>query len=816
MMDPILDSFTEMVESIGRRAPKIPFISNLTGTWITADQAQDPGYWRRHLRSTVHFARGLQELLRAPEAIFLEIGPGNTLQTLARQQPGQSPDQFMLASMRSPQEQQADVAFLLSAISQLWLHGAHINWKAFFAHEHRKRLELPTYPFERQSYWIGPAASSHEPALKKRDISNWFYRPCWKPAVADRAGHPQGAKGRWLLFCDGLSLGEEMAAQLRASGCDVTMVFPADRFVRTGPDAYGICADKAADYHAMCKEFCAGGNDPLVIAHLWSVTPAESSDTFDQLQRLGFYSLLYLAQALEKEAVKAQIQLAFISTHLQPVLGDEPLCPPKATALGCCKVLPQEYPNLRCRAIDVALEPHGESKLAEQLIHELTSEPFEAVAAYRKGRRWVQHFEVGPLAKVAKPRLIRDNGVYLITGGLGNIGLVVADSLARSATGLKLILTGRSAFPDRENWEQWISAQGPDDPVSRKIRRLLALEELGTRINVVSADSSDYDQMKLAIEQAEKVFGPINGVIHGAGNTSADGFRAASQVDRATAEGQFRPKIQGVVVLEKLLQGKSPDFCLMLSSISGVLGGLGLLPYASANLFLDTFAARQNQVGSVPWISVNWDAWQFPADEQAYRNSVPNWTEYILPSEGGDAFRRLLDGKPGNIAVSVTELQGRLDKWVKLQSLHETPIATSKPGSLHGRPNLSSQYVAPRTQTEQAVAAAWENLLGVAPIGVHDRFFELGGHSLLAIQLIAKIRETFQVEVPPQRVFEAPTVAQFAASIEADIKAAKEHQERQEEERMSELLDLVEGLSEEQVAEMLANPNQLAMGQAHG
>jgi acyl carrier protein len=166
--------------------------------------------------------------------------------------------------------------------------------------------------------------------------------------------------------------------------------------------------------------------------------------------------------------------------------------------------------------------------------------------------------------------------------------------------------------------------------------------------------------------------------------------------------------------------------------------------------------------------------------------------------------------------VSVTDLQQRLAKWVKLESLHQPPASgSSATSSVHQRPNLSSQYVAPRTETEKTVAKAWEQLLGVSPIGIHDKFFELGGHSLLAIQLIAKIRESFRIELPPQRLFEAPTVAQFAATIEADVQAMKEHEARQEETRVAELLDLVEGLTEEQVAEMLANGQGLEE-QAHG
>jgi acyl carrier protein len=213
---------------------------------------------------------------------------------------------------------------------------------------------------------------------------------------------------------------------------------------------------------------------------------------------------------------------------------------------------------------------------------------------------------------------------------------------------------------------------------------------------------------------------------------------------------------------------------------------------------------------------VNWDAWQFPADENGFKKTVPNWREYILPSEGVEAFSRILERAPGQIVVSATKLDERLMKWVNLESLHESPGGAT-PASVHPRPNLSSQFVAPRTPVEVKVAAVWENLLGITPIGVHDKFFELGGHSLLAIQLISKIREVFRVEVSPQRLLEAPTVAQFSAAIETDLNAAKEQEQPTEEERMAKMLDLVEGLSDQEVAEFLADPERLAKRMAaHG
>ncbi|MEG4999075.1 type I polyketide synthase [Microcoleus sp. B4-D4] len=154
MMEPILEPFTEMVKKVKLNAPKIPYISNVTGNWITATEATNPNYYAQHLRQTVRFADGLQQLLKDPNQILLEVGPGRTLNTLAKQHPNKASGQIVLSSLRHPQDQNSDVAFLLTTLGKLWLGGVQIDWSKFYADEQRYRLPLPTYPFERQRYWI--------------------------------------------------------------------------------------------------------------------------------------------------------------------------------------------------------------------------------------------------------------------------------------------------------------------------------------------------------------------------------------------------------------------------------------------------------------------------------------------------------------------------------------------------------------------------------------------------------------------------------------------------------------------------------------
>lgn len=156
MMEPILKPFTQLMEKVNLQPPQFPYISNVTGTWIAAEQATDPYYWAKHLRSTVRFAEGLQQLFQKPEQILLEIGPGRSLSTLAKQHSHKSTEQIVLTSTRHPQEHQADVEVLLTTLSRLWLAGVEINWSEFYRPQQPGRVPLPTYPFERQRYWIAP------------------------------------------------------------------------------------------------------------------------------------------------------------------------------------------------------------------------------------------------------------------------------------------------------------------------------------------------------------------------------------------------------------------------------------------------------------------------------------------------------------------------------------------------------------------------------------------------------------------------------------------------------------------------------------
>jgi acyl carrier protein len=288
---------------------------------------------------------------------------------------------------------------------------------------------------------------------------------------------------------------------------------------------------------------------------------------------------------------------------------------------------------------------------------------------------------------------------------------------------------------------------------------------LGSEVLVIRADVADLSAMESALDQACKRFGRIHGVIHGAGNIGAEAFFAIDEADRGRCERQFQSKVRGLMVLEQVLRDKNLDFVVLLSSISSVLAGLGYIAYSAANIFMDAFAHRCNQTGTVPWISINWDTWDFREDafdDPAYLA--------MNAEEGVEAFRRILCAALlPQVVVSAGDLAARIDQWISFRVRREAQGAKEKQSArLHSRPELAHPYIAPRSDLERAIAEIWQSTLGVVQVGVTDDFFvDLSGSSLIATQLVAQLRNRFQIELPLRRFFEEPTVGRLAVAIGA-------------------------------------------------
>lgn len=796
MMESILEPFTDRVRQVKLNAPAIPFLSNVTGAWQNGGPATDPTYWSRHLRQTVRFADGLGNLLQDAERIFLEVGPGHTLNALVRQHPSQIGNQVVLSSLPPARDGHTDTEFLLNSVGKFWLAGGQIDWARFYAGEQRRRIPLPTYPFERQRYYLEPKNSypqeGHKPRSfgKRADVADWFYLPSWRQFDLPHLTKPEQQLPEdrsWLIFCDESGVGEALAQRLVQRGKEIVVVHAGEQLRRTADRAYTLDPAQKNSYDALLKELVSRDIKFTKVIHLWTLDKsAVETESFEQAQQSGLYSLLFLTQALAEQSLTNSLEFVVVTDSVQEVNGEESLRPDQATVLGACKVIPQEYPEITCRTIDVVSHIRNAvpTQLIDQLLDELTEKVSERVVAYRGRHRWIQSFEPLRLEQGsgAQARL-SDGGVYLITGGLGGVGLILAQHLARTHKA-KLALLGRSGLPASDAWAQWLEEHDDDDNVSRKIRKVRELEAAGAEVLLLRADVSNEEQMFAAVARTVERFGRIDGVIYGAA-AGAGTDKEIRETMPADCMVQFQAKAQGLLVLEKVLQGRDYKFCLMLSSLSSILGGMTFAAYAAANIFMDTFVRKVNQSHPETWLTVNWDGWNLDEEVRpgAKLRAGTNDTA-INPEDGGEALERILSiGPIPQILVSTSDLYARMERWLSFEdSQTAVTIEKSEIAVLHPRPNLLNAYVAPSNELEQDLAETWQELLGIEQVGINDNFFELGGHSLLATMVLSRLRKEFGVELPLRSFFESPTVSGLALII------AQRVIENQDEQSIAQLL----------------------------
>jgi len=797
MMEPMLAEFQSHLAKVHLHPPQIPYISNVSGNWITPAEAIDPAYWVRHIRQTVRFSDGIQQLFHNPSQILLEVGAGKTLSTLVRRHSQKPLAQIVLNSLRHPQEQSSDFTYLLNTLGQLWLGGISVDWTAFYRDQWRHRLPLPTYPFERQRFWISPPARAKttSPITEQRlNLDSWFYTPFWKSAIANPTKPQKSEKDFWLVFLDPSPWSDLLLQKLRQTQPNlITVATGTTEFTPLDTNSYSINPNSANAYGALLDDVMQRARRPSRILHFWNVTAVKENPSLEDTLSRGFYSLLYLAQALGKYSWennwenhgKQGLQISVISNQIQAVTEDESLQPAKATVLGACKVIPKEYPQIQCQSIDIVLPVNHEQshdRWIDQAIAEL-AEPIESpIVAYRGNRRWLPTYEPVLLAKQLDPPRLTQGGVYVITGGLGGLGLVLAEHLAKTLQA-KLLLIGRSAIPERSQWTSWLENHAIDDRTSQQILKLQEIEATGAEVLAIAADVTNLSQMQVAIAQAEQQWGQIQGVFHTAG---VAGGGAIQQKSSAEAAKVMAPKIQGTLVLEQIFQDQPLDFFVLYSSLTAVLGAFGQVDYCAANAFLDAYTYAHNLKKTKFVTSINWNAWRdvgmavnTKSSSSKFQSLQQESLKYaIAPLEGVEALTRILGSTLSQAIVTPQSLDSLWEQTSAFIDPQSSDLTNESPTSqLYPRPRLNSIYVAPSNDTEKAIASIWQQLLRIDKVGINDNFFELGGDSLLGVQLIARLNKELNAQVAAHSLYQAPTVSSIAEIIapssdqDASIKA---------------------------------------------
>ncbi len=650
MMEPILAEFRDLVAGVQRHAPSAAFLSNVTGTWMTAEDATDPSYWAKHLREAVRFGDCVATLLSDGDWLLVECGPGRQLAGLARMH---TPREAIapLASLPAPGEKKTDLETLYAAAGQLWTAGIALNAKTFG--DHGYRVPLVPYPYERKRYWVDPIIPEgmDEPRpepIGPRSVDQWFTLPVWKQTLA-AARVPAAAK--YLVFSAGQA-GDQLAKELRAAGSQVIEIKPSSGYAEE-PGRFHVRPGERADYDSLVSTLAAQEDPPAHVVHAWTLDDdpaAGDPDRAWQAQDNGFFSLLNLVQAVAAAQLTVHIDVLTIGT--QDVTGTDATRPEHATVAGIAKVVPLESPTVTVRHIDL-----GATSDLKAAFGELASETGAVSVALRAGRRWVQDYEQAHVPETEQTGL-RHLGVYLITGGLGGLGITLAEDLAEKFAA-RLVLLARSPLPAREEWNNYVSIHGASDRIGRAITAVRRMEAAGAQVLVLAADVTRVSDLQAVRERTLAEFGRLDGIIHAAG---VAGGGMAEVKERAVAETVLAPKVRGTLALQQVFADLPMDFVALFSSVTAVAGGFGQVDYCAANNFLDSFA-RGAHGFNAQVTSMNWGGWL----------EVGMAAEVVAPQ----AFRAL---QRGDRVAAV-----------------EHPVITSRHTGEAGQPGWASGVVAPAT-----------------------------------------------------------------------------------------------------------------------
>ncbi|MBS2023574.1 MAG: SDR family NAD(P)-dependent oxidoreductase, partial [Deltaproteobacteria bacterium] len=580
MVDAILPEFEAQCRRTRFSPPKLAFISNVTGARVQPHEVTDPQYWVRHLRQPVRFFEGIRAITDEPGRLLLEVGPGRTLSSLARQAGAGEAEQ----SLRHPQDAQDDAAVLLHTLGRLFCRGLTLDWDAL-DDTPRARVPLPTYPFEGKRHWVEPQEQAQPAASmgKRAAIDDWFAAPAWLPAAPPI---PETSRaGPWLLFDAGDALGDAVAHALL--GSLVVRVRPGKRFQKN-TDGYLARAGDRDDLDALFTDLRSRGLEPQHVLHLTGASVTERGAAGFEAVFRHYEGLVFLAQQLAVSAIPARLVIA---TSGATGVSEVPAAPEQALLFGPARVISRELPHVSSVAVDLGelpRKPPALASLADALLAEALGGDRARVIALRHGRRFIEAIAPLHLPQPARAASWAKDGTrILITGGLGGLGLTVAQHAARNAK-VKLALLGRNA-PDVHQRDQ-----------------VRALEALGAEVLTLQADVSDKASLRAAIAQARQRFGGIDVVLHAAG-TLRDLPLAARGAD--TGRPALATKALGALLLDELLADAPPALFVSFSSVSALLGLPGQIDYTAANACLDALA-QAHSGGRTRAVSINWNAWQ--------------------------------------------------------------------------------------------------------------------------------------------------------------------------------------------------------------
>ncbi|ARV58018.1 short-chain dehydrogenase [Nostocales cyanobacterium HT-58-2] len=767
LMQPMLAKFRQVASEIAFSIPQLKLISNLTGELAT-DEIATPEYWCRHILSPVQFAAGMKTLLQEYE-VFLEIGSKPTLLGMGRQCVLEEGQQVWLPSLRPGL---GDWQQLLQSLGELHVRGVTVNWKSFDQDYQRRRVCLPTYPFQRERFWIEtadkvplPKILNPQPQGKNTrnfpDTSNWLYQIAWqRQALNVNNQSPEAQKpGSWLIFADEGGMGQKLAHLLEERGENCTIVTAGAGYERLKQEHYQIYSSNPEDFQRLLQNI--GQCQPPLrgVVYLWGFNEAS---VLNPPQEQHCCNALYLIQALVQTKWSESSRLWLVTQGAQAVGTLLPLQVQQSALWGLGRVIALEHPEFRCSRLD--LDPSAAQNQVSNLLTELLAQDKEDQVAYRNGARYVARLvqHLSNESAINHTKVVHENNSYLITGGLGALGLKLAQWLVQKGA-QHLVLTGR---------------HGPSQAAQGEISKL---EQAGAQILVVAADVSKQDDVNRLLAEVKNSMPSLRGIFHAAG-VLQDGMLLGQTKESFTKV--MAPKVAGAWNLHTLTQDLELDFFVCFSSVSALLGSPGQGNYAAANAFMDALAHHRRALG-LPGVSINWGPWRDAgmADALSSREQA-RWVEQGISTISLEPGLQILEDILNQDVAQVGVLSVNWSKFLRqLPQNLEFPFLEVFASQLEPAQAIKSEFL---QQLEAAGVKEKRSLLlthvrsliakvldlkSSEEIDPYQGFTDLGMDSLMAVELKNRLQTSLECSVPASLVFDYPTVAALVDYLAGQILA---------------------------------------------
>ena len=781
LMEPMLDQFESVAAGATFRKPAVPMISNVSGQFIEASDIGRAAYWRRHIRESVRFADGVRTLLSDGQRTFLEIGPTPTLTALGQR----IADGVAATWLPSLQRGRGDWDVMLRSAAELFVRGVDIDWTAFDKPYPRRRVSLPTSPFERQRYWVSlredarrrtdaaPAGITGDDAGPV-DTNRAVYEIAWRRADnVDLAGVAEPTD--WLIFTNGDTLFTDLAARVDGEGRLCVTVAAGESYHRTGSHVR-LRPQHPEDFARLWAEFQLSTRD-LRVVYGWAL--ADELDDADVVAALGtgLAGLLHLAQQLLEHTGGSQTRLEIVTRGAQRI-GAHRVAVAQRAVWGFAKSFALEAPMTPSRCID--MDPAGAADDGARLWAELQTGREDQVAI-RDRVRYVPR-----LARVAAPTFegtahLSADATYLITGGFGSLGLRAAGALVASGA-RHLVLCGRRGLT--------IDA----------CEQIAELQRRGAHVTAMQADVSAAADVSRLIERIKSTLPPLRGVVHAAGVLD-DSVISEQRWERVRSV--LSPKVQGAWLLHRLLDDTPLDFFVLFSSAAAVLGSPGQSIYAAANACLDAVAHERAARGQRA-ISINWGPWAesgMAATRQTAdraRWARQGWT-LLPPKQGAELLAGFLSESSPQRAVLPVD-------WSQALGPGEPPPFLSEVSRSDSAPTverfdlvaaLRAGAIERRNLVEEYVAGLVMRVLSVIDLEPEEPIAQRGLDSLMALELRNAFERDTGVSIRAVALLDGASVRSVSRHIADLLPLSKTASDA--------ILARIDQLSDEEVTALLAS-----------